>query len=102
MQIALGNVITAWMKSGEGSVFVSVDRQALIGISQRNFVNSCDDLIIFLDKIVAKVCPVVALSESELTALLLRKSQAWRYVLNEFRVKRNRLGANCAKEFSVR
>ena len=47
------------------------------------------------------MCPLVALSETDLEALFSRKSQAWRYVLNDFRVKRNRLGANCAKEFSV-
>ena len=31
LQIALGNVVTAWMKSGEGSVFVDADRHAVIG-----------------------------------------------------------------------
>ena len=49
----------------------------------------------------SKVCPVVALTETELTDLLSRTSRAWKYVLNDFRVKRNRLGANSAKEFSV-
>ena len=66
------------------------------------FLNNFQTFDTLLVKIVSKVCPVVAHTEVELTDLLSRTSRAWRYVLNDFRVKRNRLGANCAKEFSVR
>ena len=92
--------VTTFMFSPPACLYVPADRTKLIGrlMSMLLVLN----LKLYAESLTLKIRCLVSLSDDELKRVLLGGTKFWREIEKNFGHKRNRLGANAAREFEVR
>ena len=99
-QAAVVDFVTTFMFSPPACLYVPADRTKFIGILLSMLL--IHNINLFAENLTLKIRCLVSLSDHELKTVLLGGTKFWREIEKNFGHKRNRLGANAAREFEVR